>query len=301
MTYASALVELTQLEAALQTLVVSMRDVLDDYQESASASAAFTSGEVVVVDTLVAILFSLCSRLRKIFFILPETIAHDGGSSSRDAQEVWSAWSHHFKDQKWNFDVLRNGALEIQPSEKDDGNTDVGGPQQSGTAATTTSTTTRRTTAHASLALHQLSRLANFSQVHTHLHHIHFDPSEIIINPATAIITGTAFHPKEGNDTTQSPLSSLQRRWRSLTHFEDAQLPYGFTGEALALSLQQAVALLAATIIHVCDGSFLALNKDTIWVIVTVVVLGQKSVSGVVMRAINRVMGTAAAGLVAIW
>ena len=88
--------------------------------------------------------------------------------------------------------------------------------------------------------------------------------------------------------------------YQGLPQIADLKLPWGFTGEGFVLSFQQAVALAAATIVHVCPASYKALNGNTIWCVITVAVLAQKSVGGVALKSVNRLIGTILAGITGI-
>jgi uncharacterized membrane protein YccC len=70
----------------------------------------------------------------------------------------------------------------------------------------------------------------------------------------------------------------------------------------LKIALQQMVAILIGTVIHVTDASYNALKGHTVWIIFTIVVLGaQGSYGSMMLKLLNRLFGTAvggAAGLV---
>jgi hypothetical protein len=73
----------------------------------------------------------------------------------------------------------------------------------------------------------------------------------------------------------------------------------------LKIALQQMVAILIGTVIHVTDASYNALKGHTVWIIFTIVVLGaQGSYGSMMLKLLNRLFGTAvggAAGLVVIY
>ena len=65
----------------------------------------------------------------------------------------------------------------------------------------------------------------------------------------------------------------------------------------LKIAIQQMVALLCGTIIHVCDASYNALGGHTIWIIFTIIVIGvQESFGGLLLKGWNRILGTLAGG-----
>lgn len=65
----------------------------------------------------------------------------------------------------------------------------------------------------------------------------------------------------------------------------------------LKIALQQMVAILIGTVIHVTDASYNALKGHTVWIIFTIVVLGaQGSYGSMVLKMINRLFGTLVGG-----
>lgn len=74
----------------------------------------------------------------------------------------------------------------------------------------------------------------------------------------------------------------------------------GFTSEHAALALQMAVAMGAACTLHVTRTTYEALHEKTIWVVVTVAVVLESAVGGLVLKSGLRVIGTAGAGLLGV-
>lgn len=69
------------------------------------------------------------------------------------------------------------------------------------------------------------------------------------------------------------------------------------TAEHAALALQTAVAMAVAVVLHVCPASYNALYQSTLWIAFTVAVTSQFSRGGILMRGVNRMLGTAVGGL----
>ncbi|KAG7668588.1 hypothetical protein Ndes2526B_g03790 [Nannochloris sp. 'desiccata'] len=286
-----------------------------------NGAATYTEGEIVMADTVIAIIFALGSRLRRLYFVLPEVLSH------RDTQ-VWEAWRKHYKGHNWDFDdeepsssTRQEGRSRRSSREYAEMSCDGNLISRSGDSHGGSPSLTTPSSAFSSAPLQR-----QVSEVRSPLtsHHLDRLPSLPIDEGKIDGELGSGCAPAVGGDggghlevnevvqqqqeqssssSSSSPplppsfFSGMRQRWSALPSLVDIDLPYGFSGEMLVLSLQVGIALAAASIVHVCSASYDALNENTIWVVVTVAVLAQKSVGGLVLRGGNRVIGTVMAGM----
>lgn len=388
--YEAGLDQLTKLEEELHKI-----STFQIPSKEPSTGAVYTEGEIVMADTVIAIVFALGSRIRRLYFVLPEAIHHhDAGA--------WEAWRRHFKGQKWDFEMgsLPGSPLALQrtvsaarspmtprhiarlaaspptsPSQfwsprsagtspltarfrktlrsprnaaavVGGGQTTHGVNSPSGRSPITSSSEGMNefTTAVPSLGgfhgtaifsgdnseggitprYQSISSPGTAHAVHAaHANHKFGLKRIMSVPPPISAFeeesgkeerkdcgggtNGSTIY--EGDEGVQESLvwtwikgaaAGVGRWWRGLSKVADLKLPWGFTGEGFVLSLQQSVALAAATIVHVSPASYKALNGNTIWCVVTVAVLAQKSVGGVALRSANRMVGTIAAGITGI-
>jgi hypothetical protein len=329
-----------------------------------ATTTAFTEGEIVMADTVIAIIFALGSRLRRLYFVLPETLSHRNST-------VWDAWRQHYKGQTWDFEeeMMDSGNTREESMNNEDFNRELsdgleslggggfntsngrgfptpaaaaGGREGRGESESVLMTSPFTTTTTTTMATKFSPSPSPFSSVP-----LQRQVSEVVRSPLTshhlAMLssprTASSLLPRQlskmlsgelsisivggGKNTTttttaaaavaaaaaveskqqqkqpacSSFFSSLKQRWNAIPNIVDMDLPLGFTGEGLILSLQVCIALAAATVVHVCTASYEALNRNTIWIVITVAVLAQKSVGGVWLKGGNRVVGTLIAGL----
>jgi hypothetical protein len=90
------------------------------------------------------------------------------------------------------------------------------------------------------------------------------------------------------------PIRSWKEVWRRVYRST------GVSAEAVAMAVQLTIAFICATVLHVVPDTYEALGKRTVWIAVTVVILVQNSVGGVVLRGTNRIVGTAAGAAIGI-
>jgi Aluminium activated malate transporter len=286
----------------------------------------YTEGEIVMADTVIAIIFALGSRLRRLYFVLPETLSH----KNKNSNLVWEAWRRHYKGQTWDFEVEENTSIRSSTRssrEEEEENINAGGrsrrnsreesfgidnsgygfspvsPRPSPSSFSSVGLRRQVSEVRSPLTPHHLASLAKSP----------FAPSSPLRvgkcekkDQEKLRARGGAgqreqqgqLSPKSSSSSSRISFFSTLKQWyTSLPNLVDMDLPWGFTGEGLVLSLQVGIALAAATVVHVCSASYEALNKNTIWVVVTVAVLAQKSVGGVALKGYNRVVGTIAAGI----
>ncbi|GAB4816536.1 hypothetical protein N2152v2_003582 [Parachlorella kessleri] len=74
----------------------------------------------------------------------------------------------------------------------------------------------------------------------------------------------------------------------------------GFNDLHLSLALQLALSLAAASLLHVADRSYNALQQRTIWVAVTVAVVFESSLGGIILKSSMRIIGTVLAGVLGV-
>jgi hypothetical protein len=290
-------------------------------------TSSYTEGEIVMADTVIAILFALGSRLRRLYFVLPETLSH------RDSR-VWDAWRSHYHGQTWDFEEESRNREESLTREEIGREVSIGLPAALNTTPLTTPNIS--VTGAASLNSVGLPSVADksfspfssaalqrqVSEVKSPLLSHHLETLSSLRTASTLLPENRAFFEaiaaaaatekvvsssggggnNDGKDEKglSSFFSTLKHRWNALPSLVDVHLPFGFEGEGLVLSLQLGIAFAIATVIHVCTASYDALHKNTIWIAITIAVLSQKSVGGIMLKGGNRVLGTVAAGLLGI-
>ena len=334
--YVQALETLSALERSLHSLSVSKLASNTSADDNRKNKDVFTEGELVMADTMIAIVFSLGTRLRRLYFVLPEAVAWvDSGARE--------AWRQHFKGQKWDFhvpdidSVTRSLSLSGMVSlPTPTGTPSLGqmvseakSPMSShhiarlssiplpttsaatvATSATTITTTVRGINARARKALASPRDLSpGRKQKKENKKSMKKVLSASFPPPIAAAATVDTFDSDHVDHQTEHRGMSWLWLWQwckkaierfstlssSLCNLESPPLPWGITGESIALSLQLWAALVGATLLHVSTSSWRALNEQTIWIPVTVAVMAQKSVGGVVLRGANRLAGTVAA------
>jgi hypothetical protein len=284
--------------------------------QNSNNAATYTEGEIVMADTVIAIIFALGSRVRRLYFVLPETLSHQDS-------RVWEAWRGHYKGQKWDFDVdeaMRSSSSRQESFSNGNNSRDyaemgsdvsrkkISFDESCGASPSPLAVKTPPLSSPFSSA--PLERQVSEVKSPFTLHRLAtFFPSlptkkirkdEKLGSASNALdrVDDNVVHQQQPPQSSSSSFfSRIQQRWNNLPRLVDINLPYGFTGEGLVLSLQVGIALAAATVVHVCSASYEALNENTIWLVMTVAVLAQKSIGGLVLRGGNRVAGTTMAGI----
>lgn len=225
-----------------------------------SNETEFTDGEVIMVNTTVAVLFALGSKIRRMYFLLPDIVgAWD--------KEAYQAWRTHFKGSHLDFG---RALYEEIPS-----------PHSPPKSAAYLNEPLPSSPGFTKMVLRRPERRPGKP--------LHRSKSNRV-----TIATSTDFEKPGRIKGLLKSLSDLHVPVRQyVTHLLHSG---GLTTEHLALSLQTAVALTCASVIHTCNASYMALDGSTIWLVITVVVLAQVTVGGVMVRSINRLIGTAAGG-----
>lgn len=204
----------------------------------------FSDAEIVMVDTFLAIFFALGSRIRRLYFSLPEAIASNPNGLA------WRACRKHFDNSSWDFE---DGTIPSSPK----------GLQN------------------------HLERLSSSLTVER-MSHVSSSFSIEDERPRLSIEDGAS------DGELRLGIEDVLRKWmHQILHI---RLPWGLKGDYVTLSFQRVVALIITVSLHVCTASYRALGESTIWGVISVIVLSQKSVGGMALRGANRLVGTVMGG-----
>jgi len=312
--YVAALDHLAQLEQALKALGHVHLDVLlpnaammARTPSTATAlrdssrkpeTTTYEESEVLLADTVLVVVFALGSFARRACFVLPDVLRHDTATRK--------AWRDHFKGSVWDIEGIGASTTNyIHPALQDMACDAPKSP----------------------LGLQCLGSLVSSLSSETNLQAIVTDPSgrggsggaNSPFASQRAISQGYCVEEEEGQgrpfpsspapvavvsdrlDSTTPAPPTPARRTKEATRWierlkERVRQRTGFSWEEFSMAVQLAVTLAIACTLHVCDATYNALDKKTIWIVMTVVVLMQHSIGGFLLKGANRFVGTFVAG-----
>lgn len=265
----------------------SCADGSDATADVKSGGDGYTEGEILVADTILAVMFSLGTFVRQLCFVLPEAIHHPG-------PECRKAWRKHFKGSKWDFD--------------EEGN-DHRHPTLRASAPTSPA------------ALHRLASLTASLPSPREVNTLS-EREAVVLGASNGKDTNSGSIASSGGLPGSSPRRLPQKAFPQLIladsgviqrspknswvdgfaedFFAFIERGLGLRRAHLVAGFQCAICLAAAATLHVCNASYRALGEKTIWVVVTVLVMFQSTIGGILLRGVNRIVATVVAGLLGV-